>query len=119
MASLEYGVDEKLNLNAGIQLDDTLSKSGYAADASKVGELKSDLSHLSKEMIDVKGATVGQIIKVSAVDDTGKPTAWEPATPPSKLTDFKNDLYFSKEELFLALTKDDFEYDENRPGFIR
>lgn len=31
---LEYGVDEKLNLNAGIQLDDTLTKSGYAADAA-------------------------------------------------------------------------------------
>lgn len=76
------------------------------------GELKGDIGKLSKEMIDVKGATVGQIIKVSAVDDTGKPTAWEPATPPSKLTDFKNDLYFSKEELFLTLTKNDFEYDE-------
>lgn len=40
---LEYGADEKLNLNAGIQLDDTLSKVGYAADAASVGELKSDL----------------------------------------------------------------------------
>lgn len=76
-------------------------------------ELKGELSQLSKDMIDVKGATVGQIIKVSAVDDTGKPTAWEPATPPSKLTDFKNDLYFSKEELFLTLTKNDFKYNED------
>lgn len=41
---LEYNVDEKINLNAGIQLDETLSKSGYAADAAKVGELKSDLA---------------------------------------------------------------------------
>ena len=41
---LEYGADEKLNLNAGIQLDDTLSKVGYAADAASVGELKGDLS---------------------------------------------------------------------------
>lgn len=40
---LEYNVDEKINLNAGIQLDETLSKSGYAADAAKVGELKGDL----------------------------------------------------------------------------
>lgn len=40
---LEYGADEKLNLNAGIQLDDTLSKVGYAADAASVGELKGDL----------------------------------------------------------------------------
>lgn len=41
---LEYGADEKLNLNAGIQLDDTLSKVGYAADAASVGELKGDLA---------------------------------------------------------------------------
>ena len=40
---LEYGADEKLNLNVGIQLDDTLSKVGYAADAASVGELKGDL----------------------------------------------------------------------------
>ena len=40
---LEYNVDEKINLNAGIQLDETLSKSGYAADAAKVGKLKGDL----------------------------------------------------------------------------
>lgn len=40
---LEYGADEKLNLNAGIQLDDTLSKVGYAADAASVGELKNIL----------------------------------------------------------------------------
>ena len=91
------------------QVDDTLTHSGQAADAAVVGNR---LSALSEEIVDVKGATVGQIIKVSAVDDTGKPTAWEPATPPSKLTDFKNDLYFSKEELFLTLTKNDFEYDE-------
>lgn len=43
---LEYGADEKLNLNAGIQLDDTLSKVGYAADAASVGELKSDLDYI-------------------------------------------------------------------------
>lgn len=45
---LEYNVDEKINLNAGIQLDETLSKSGYAADAAKVGELKGDLDELYK-----------------------------------------------------------------------
>ena len=90
-------------------VDATLTQSGQAADAKATGDA---LRSLSEEIVDVKGATVGQIIKVSAVDDTGKPTAWEPATPPSKLTDFKNDLYFSKEELFLTLTKNDFEYDE-------
>ena len=34
--------------------------------------------------IDVSGASVGQIIKVAAVDDTGKPTAWEPADLPEQ-----------------------------------
>ena len=32
--------------------------------------------------VDVSGASVGQIIKVAAVDDAGKPTAWEPADLP-------------------------------------
>ena len=40
---LEYGTDPTTNLNQGIGLDDTLSKKGYAAEASAVGELKSDL----------------------------------------------------------------------------
>lgn len=31
----------------------------------------------------VTGATVGQIAKITAVDDTGKPTAWEPVDMPS------------------------------------
>lgn len=48
---LEFGADEKLNLNSGIQLDETLSKTGYAADAAKVGEtvseLKSDLADIT------------------------------------------------------------------------
>lgn len=34
------------------------------------------------EGLDVSGATVGQIVKVSAVDNSGKPTAWEPADLP-------------------------------------
>ena len=34
------------------------------------------------EGLDVSGATVGQIAKVSAVDNSGKPTAWEPADLP-------------------------------------
>lgn len=34
--------------------------------------------------VDVSGASVGQIIKVAAVDDAGKPTAWEPADLPKQ-----------------------------------
>lgn len=33
------------------------------------------------------GATVGQIAKITAVDETGKPTAWEPVDIPSGRTD--------------------------------
>ena len=33
--------------------------------------------------MDVTGATVGQIAKISAVDDNGVPTAWEPVDMPS------------------------------------
>lgn len=34
--------------------------------------------------LDVSGATVGQIIKVAAVDDDGKPTVWEPTNLPEQ-----------------------------------
>lgn len=33
--------------------------------------------------LDVTGATVGQIVKISAVDDSGVPTAWVPVDMPS------------------------------------
>ena len=45
---LEFGSDQKMELNKGINLDSTLTKTGYAADAGTVGEitnsLKEDLS---------------------------------------------------------------------------
>lgn len=37
--------------------------------------------------IDVTGATVGQIAKITAVDETGKPTKWKPMDIPSGGTD--------------------------------
>lgn len=46
---LEFGSDQKMELNKGINLDSTLTKTGYAADAGVVGELttslKEDLSN--------------------------------------------------------------------------
>lgn len=46
---LEFGSDQKMELNKGINLDDTLTKTGYAADAGTVGEitnsLKEDISN--------------------------------------------------------------------------
>lgn len=46
---LEFGSDQKMELNKGINLDSTLTKTGYAADAGAVGEvtnsLKEDISN--------------------------------------------------------------------------
>lgn len=48
---------------------------------NNVDELKGDIGQLSEEIADCikspASAEVGQIVKISAVDDAGKPTAWE------------------------------------------
>ena len=51
---LEFGADEKLNLNAGIQLDNTLTKSGYAADAAETGKAVDELRTGVKDLSDKK-----------------------------------------------------------------
>ena len=52
---LEFGSDQKMELNKGINLDSTLTKTGYAADAGAVGEitnsLKEDLYNVEKTTI--------------------------------------------------------------------
>lgn len=40
---LEFGSDQKMELNKGINLDNTLTKTGYAADAGAVGEITNSL----------------------------------------------------------------------------
>lgn len=40
---LEFGSDQKMELNKGINLDSTLTKTGYAADAGAVGEITDSL----------------------------------------------------------------------------
>lgn len=40
---LEFGSDQKMELNKGINLDNTLTKTGYAADAGAVGEITDSL----------------------------------------------------------------------------
>lgn len=40
---LEFGSDQKMELNQGIGLDNTLTKSGYAADAGVVGKITNSL----------------------------------------------------------------------------
>nr|DAT24092.1 MAG TPA: hypothetical protein [Caudoviricetes sp.] len=52
---LEFGSDQKMELNKGINLDSTLTKTGYAADAGAVGEitnsLKEDLQTSNKTVL--------------------------------------------------------------------
>lgn len=98
------------DISEGIALDTTLTQSGKAADAKAVGdalaekqpkgdyltqnELPDMTAYRTAEAQDVidagkqdvliqSGATVGQIAKITAVDDTGKPTAWEAVDLPS------------------------------------
>ena len=53
---------------------------GQAADAKSVYDAIQALSTGTDISLDVTGALVGDIIKVKAVDASGKPTAWEAAT---------------------------------------
>lgn len=91
---------------ASVELDTTLTQSGKAADAKAVGdalaekqpkgdyltqnELPDMTAYRTAEAQDVidagkqdtliqSGAAVGQIAKITAVDESGKPTAWEAA----------------------------------------
>ena len=95
---------------AYVELDTTLTQSGKAADAKAVGdalaekqpkgdyltqnELPDMTAYRTAEAQDVidagkqaaliqSGASVGQIAKITAVDDTGKPTAWEAVDMPN------------------------------------
>ena len=95
---------------ASVELDTTLTHSGKAADAKAVGdalaekqpkgdyltqnELPDMTAYGTAEAQDVidagkqpaliqSGASVGQIAKIAAVDDSGKPTAWEAVDMPS------------------------------------
>ena len=74
-------VESELPLPAGggVALDTTLSEAGKAADAKAVG----DALNGKQDTLIQSGATVGQIAKINAVDDTGKPTAWEAVDMPS------------------------------------
>ena len=54
----------------------------------------------------ITGATVGQIAKITAVDDSGKPTEWEAADAPSGVTDVKiNDQSIVGERGVAAIPK--------------
>ena len=95
---------------ASIELDTTLTQSGKAADAKAVGDAlaekqpkgdyltQNELPDMTayrtaeaQNVIDAgkqdaliqSGAAVGQIAKITAVDDNGKPTAWQAVDMPS------------------------------------
>lgn len=95
---------------ASVELDTTLTQSGKAADAKAVGDALADkqpkgdyltqnelpdmTAYRTAEAQDVidagkqdtliqSGAAVGQIAKITAVDDNGKPTAWQAVDMPS------------------------------------
>ena len=72
---------DKSSLVAAINeaVDSTLTQSGQAADAAAVGNRFAALSEeISSYIKTPSKAEVGQIIRVSAVDNNGKPTEFEP-----------------------------------------
>lgn len=50
---LEFGSDQKMELNKGINLDSTLTKTGYAADAGAVGEITNSLKEDKSKYIGI------------------------------------------------------------------
>ena len=76
---IKLGVLGPQSGGASVELDTTLSQAGKAADAKAVGDALAD----KQDTLIQSGATVGQIAKITAVDDTGKPTAWEAVDMPS------------------------------------
>ena len=79
---LEFGSDQKMELNKGINLDSTLTKTGYAADAGAVGEitnsLKEDIGNLLEEgtqILDWKNAKVVNAYFTSTSDFTASTTS--------------------------------------------
>lgn len=66
-------------VGTSIELDTTLSKAGKAADAKAVGDALDE----KQDTLIKSGASVGQIAKITAVDSSGKPTAWEAVDMPS------------------------------------
>lgn len=52
----------------------------YVASMTKVTTVKIPQKYLDVDnILGITGATVGQIVKIAAVDDSGRPTAWEAA----------------------------------------
>ena len=67
---LEFGSDQKMELNKGINLDSTLTKTGYAADAGAVGEitnsLKEDISGIEEKFTSTNKGIKPLFLELSA-----------------------------------------------------
>ena len=84
--------------------DTTLTEPGVPADAAAVGKALSSLDGVG---IGITGATVGQIAKITSVDDTGKPTAWQAVDMPISFKPVgKSYLTFSSSSSFTLAVND-------------
>ena len=78
-------------ITADTSASHTFSISGFAQEVVKIDEKYLPSNLATTEYVDnsvsnplnITSATVGQIAKITAVDDSGKPTAWEPVDMPS------------------------------------
>lgn len=59
---LEFGSDQKMELNQGIGLDSTLTKTGYAADAGVVGEITNSLKTRLNDIVGYDNAAAHNAI---------------------------------------------------------
>ena len=112
---LEFGSDQKMELNQGIGLDSTLTKAGSAADAGAVGEitnlLKTDLNNmLSPNLFNPKDAKENTAIN----QDDGTEMSFDGWLATGYIPVSKNDvLYFSSNEEPIPYSTGAF-YDKNK-----
>lgn len=77
--------------NCLIELDDTLTQSGKAADAKAVGDALENKQPKGNYVKTVNGiAKVGQVIAVKTIDKNGKPIEWEAISIPVAKEDTTN-----------------------------
>lgn len=113
---LEFGSDQKMELNKGINLDNTLTKTGYAADAGTVGEITNSLK---EDIINVSDNTyILKWIPNKAIDEQGNiinASADSTVTEYIEIPEYINTLCFSSDnELYASCW-----YDSNKSFISR
>lgn len=100
---------KRTGTSKGVELDDTLSVQGMAADAKAVGDKFED--KLDKNL------GTENTNKYLKVDETGNviPSELDIPEVPTKLSEFENDLYGETKREILSLTQDDFVYMKDAP----